>query len=165
MYRLSAIAVMMSTSLAWGYTVVRNVEHTFYGCTYPLQVRPSYQILTSDTDPDNSPPGAAIAHDCGRGYTAGGSGSYDDPLTFASVPGQYNECEIVWDPYTEKYLRNEDDCATCSGTWIDIWTGSNSENGGQAQLNCEDDLTPDHGHNVIRFGSTSHAANSKHFHK
>ena len=36
-------------------TVADNYEITFYGY------------------PDNSPPGADIAYDCGRGYTAGGS--------------------------------------------------------------------------------------------
>ena len=30
--------------------------------------------------PDNSPPGPAIAHDCGRGYTAGGK-----PKAFPSI--------------------------------------------------------------------------------
>jgi hypothetical protein len=33
----------------------------------------------------------------------------------AAVPGFFDKCEIVWDPYTEKYLRFEDECATCSG--------------------------------------------------
>lgn len=129
-------------------TVVSGVQHTFYGY------------------PDNSPPGAAIAYNCGRGNTAGGSGTYSDPLTFATAPGEFNQCEIVWDPYTEKYLRFEDTCSQCITDWkngkyhIDIWTGSSTSNGGQAQINCENALTPNSGHNVIRSGSTSHTPNS-----
>lgn len=118
-------------------------------------------------DPDNSPPGAGIAYDCGRGYTAGGDGSYSDPLTFATAPGEFNQCEIIWDPYTEKYLRFEDICSQCESDWdngqyhIDIWTGSATQDGGQAQIDCEDDLTPNSNHQVVRNPSTSLSANSE----
>ncbi|KAF1343798.1 hypothetical protein BDV97DRAFT_379829 [Delphinella strobiligena] len=108
-----------------------QVTHTFYGW------------------PDNDPPGNGIAHDCGRGYEAGGTGTYTDPLTFASAPGEFDWCEIIYDPYTEKYLRMEDSCAKCTTDWdddgiwhIDVWTGSSSSGGGQKQIDCEDDLTP-----------------------
>ena len=124
-------------------------------------------MLTFSKDPDNDPPSAQIAYDCGRGYTAGGSGTYDDPRTMATAPGEFEKCEIVWDPYTEKYLRFEDTCEQCIQDWnsgkyhIDIWTGSSTKSGGQAQINCEDELTPNNGHDVVRNGNQNHNVNSK----
>lgn len=47
---ISAIAPLVAAQCS----TQSDVEITFYGY------------------PDNSPPGAAIAYDCGRGYTAGG---------------------------------------------------------------------------------------------
>lgn len=85
----------------------------------------------------------------------------------ATAPGEFNKCEIVWDPYTEKYLIFEDTCAQCIQDWksgkyhIDIWTGSSSQSGGQAQIDCEDRLTPDRGHNVVRDGNQNHDVNSE----
>jgi hypothetical protein len=68
---------------------------------YEVHVR---HILTSYTNvkyPDNDPPGPATAYDCGRGYKAGGTGTYADPLTFASAPGEFTQCEIIYDPCTK----------------------------------------------------------------
>jgi hypothetical protein len=112
--------------------VTKNT-HTFYGY------------------PDNDPPGPATAYDCGgRNYVAGGTGTYADPLTFASALGEFDKCEIIYDPYLKKYLRFEDYCQKCTTDWkaspkiyhIDVWTGSSTKNGGQAQIQCENDLTP-----------------------
>lgn len=79
-------------------SVVNNVVVTFYG------------------SPDNDPPGSDdTAYPCGnRNNHAGGVGSYAEPLTFATAPGEYNQCEVVYAPYLKKYLRMEDSCATCS---------------------------------------------------
>ncbi|KAF7593015.1 hypothetical protein BBP40_012102 [Aspergillus hancockii] len=109
---------------------VQDTIHTFYGF------------------PDNDPPGAAIAYDCGRGQTAGGVGTFNDPVTFASTLGEFEMCEMIYDPYLRKYLRMEDHCATCNrdwgmGTWhIDVWTGSTTINGENDQIECESKLTP-----------------------
>ncbi|KAK3215972.1 hypothetical protein GRF29_8g1711256 [Pseudopithomyces chartarum] len=132
--RASLIALFSSFSLASAAcSKVTKNTHTFYGY------------------PDNDPPGPATAYDCGgRNYVAGGTGTYADPLTFASAPGEFNECEIIYDPYLKKYLRFEDYCAQCTTDWkaspkiyhVDVWTGSSTKNGGQAQIQCENDLTP-----------------------
>ncbi|KAB8228246.1 uncharacterized protein BDW43DRAFT_316099 [Aspergillus alliaceus] len=109
---------------------VQDAAHTFYGF------------------PDNDPPGGAIAYDCGRGLAAGGVGTFNDPLTFASAPGEFDICETIYDPYLRKYLRMEDYCNTCTRNWgkriwnIDVWTGSTTVNGGNDQLECENKLTP-----------------------
>ncbi|MCJ1442868.1 MAG: hypothetical protein MMC23_003365 [Stictis urceolatum] len=120
-------------------STVSNSQVTFYGY------------------PDNDPPGADTAHDCGgRNYQAGGLGTYDDPLTFATAPGEFDVCEIVYLPLLKKYLRYEDDCAQCESDWdngqyhIDIWTGSSTDDGGQNQIDCEDQLTSGGNYDIIR---------------
>jgi len=60
---LSAVAAFNAITASACST--QQVKQTFYGW------------------PDNDPAGPAIAYDCGRDYTAGGSGTYDNPLTFA----------------------------------------------------------------------------------
>jgi hypothetical protein len=94
---LAVVTALASFGLVQACSEVSGVKMTFYG------------------SPDNDPAGStAIAHDCGRGYNAGGTGTYADPLTFASAPGEYKSCEIVYSPYLKKYIRLEDDCAQCS---------------------------------------------------
>jgi hypothetical protein len=48
-------------------------------------------ILTFYGWPDNDPPSAGVAYDCGgRNYIAGGTGTYSNPLTMASAEGNYS---------------------------------------------------------------------------
>src|SRR5271155_3846774 len=66
--------------------------------------------------PDNSPPGAAIAHPVIHA-TAGGVGSYCDPTTFATEPTSAENKEIpygtrIYVPAVDKYFIREDDCTT-----------------------------------------------------
>jgi hypothetical protein len=92
--------------------------------------------------PDNSPPGPQVALSCGgRNGVAGGTGTYADPLTMAAQEGRFTACEVVYSPYLQKYLRLEDTCAACTGDWVDVWTGSTTENGGSALSSCQDSLT------------------------
>ncbi|KAM3423506.1 hypothetical protein BST61_g934 [Cercospora zeina] len=148
----TAVTALPESPLEKRAQTITNVQHTFYGF------------------PDNDPPSAQTAYDCGygRGNKAGGKGTYADPRTMATAPGEFNKCEIVWDPYTKKYLIFQDTCAQCTQDWknrkwhIDIWTGSStkSKSGGDAQIQCENRLTPDRGHNVVRSGNTGHEANT-----
>lgn len=115
-------------------STIEDVKLTFYGW------------------PDNDPPGADNAFDCGRGTgsdgepIAGGTGMYADPISFATATDNNNlpQCGIVYVPLLRKYFRNEDDCARCKMDWdsqglyhIDLWTGSNQQSGGDDQTNCE----------------------------
>jgi hypothetical protein len=128
-----------------GCTLAANYQITFYG------------------SPDNDPPGSdSTAYNCGgRDYHASsGNGSYANPVTFASAPGEFKQCEIIYVPYIRKYARMEDTCAQCTTDFqngklhIDIWTGS-TYNGGQTQINCEDQLTPDQAQPVLRSPGSS----------
>ncbi|KAI9703505.1 MAG: hypothetical protein M1820_005809 [Bogoriella megaspora] len=135
----SLFFVSALATLSLACSVVDGVEITFYGF------------------PDNDPPGAGTAYNCGgRNNIAGGTGTFDDPLTFASDPNEYSQCEIIYLPYLKKYLRMEDECAQCETDWangkahVDIWTGSSTVNGGSTQEDCENSLTPDGGQEVLR---------------
>ncbi|KAK5994293.1 hypothetical protein PT974_04765 [Cladobotryum mycophilum] len=127
---------------------------------------PGNYIVTFYGWPDNDPAGAGIAYDCGRGYKAGGSGTYSDPITLATAPGELNKCEIVYLPFLTKYARFEDTCAQCTSDWsqgqphIDIWTGSNTSGGGQNQINCENNLTPGGRYSIVRNPPTNYGVNA-----
>ncbi|VVJ19403.1 Uncharacterised protein [Amycolatopsis camponoti] len=101
---------------------------------------------------DNTPPGGDIAypkiHD-----TAGGKGSYADPITFATSSDELKPGTKVWVPRVKKYFIMEDGCDECSDDWnskgpnggpglrhIDLWLGGK---GGSAfdAIDCEDALT------------------------
>ena len=74
--------------------------------------------------PDNDPAGPATAYDCSnRNNIAGGTGTYSDPLTFASDSSEYTPCELVYSSYLKKYLRMEDSCDECGKR---IWTSLTS---------------------------------------
>jgi len=147
----SSLSVVTLLTLSHACSIVKDVTMTFYGY------------------PDNSPPGAGTAYNCGgRNYIAGGTGTYSNPLTFASDSSEFKVCEIIYAPYLKKYLRMEDDCEQCDTDWgngewhIDVWTGSSTSNGGQNQINCEDDLTPDtESQSIIRSPSSSLTVNSQ----
>ncbi|SEB32191.1 Ricin-type beta-trefoil lectin domain-containing protein [Amycolatopsis tolypomycina] len=101
---------------------------------------------------DNTPPGGDIAypqiHD-----TAGGKGTYTDPITFATSSDELKPGTKVWVPRVKKYFIMEDGCDECSDDWnsegpnggpglrhIDLWLGGQ---GGSAfdAIDCEDALT------------------------
>ena len=101
-YSISLLCSLLATSvLGQGSScvVVDSVQHTFYGF------------------PDNDPPGPATAYDCGRNFTAGGTGTFADPLTMASAEGQFELCEVVYVPYLRKYVVYEDFCQQCTDDW------------------------------------------------
>jgi len=119
---ITALALFMSSALACQPT--SDYKMSYYGYV------------------DNDPAGAAVSYNCGgRGGKASGDGSYANPLTAAVAKGIFAECELIYSPTLKKYLRVEDDCATCNGQWIDIWTGPTTSNGGSALSACENSLT------------------------
>jgi hypothetical protein len=109
---------------------------------------------------DNSPPGPDIAYTgCTTpggeqvtsddyavpGGTAGGNGSYDEPLVMAWYTDQSSFCQMGYVPSLEKYYIHADICDPCSNpkdTHWDLWIGGSSVNDSgkdkKALLNCED---------------------------
>ena len=103
--------------------------------------------------PDNSPPGGAIAYPKNGGFptvhdTAGGTGTYADPITFATDQAELPVGTLLFAPVLEKYLVMEDDCAECDTDWsasqkwhIDVWMNSDGTDDSSAVLDCEDQWT------------------------
>jgi hypothetical protein len=104
--------------------------------------------------PDNTPPGAAIAHPVIHA-TAGGDGSYCDPTTFATEPTKAENARIpygtrIYVPAVDKYFIREDDCTKsgfqhlgCAGIWTDLWIGGDKASKRKAVIHCENAITPD----------------------
>ena len=81
---------------------------------------------------DNSPPGTDIAHPCIHSQ-AGGTGTYADPITFATDVAELGWCTIIYVPYMERYFIHEDECSQCDQTWnsahlyrFDMWAGGDA---------------------------------------
>jgi hypothetical protein len=101
---------------------------------------------------DNTPPGGDISYPQIHG-SAGGKGTYADPITFATSSDELKPGTKVWVPRVKKYFVMEDGCDECSDDWnshgpnggpglrhIDLWLGGK---GGSAfdAIDCEDALT------------------------
>lgn len=90
--------------------------------------------------PDNSPANsAAIAYPILHAL-AGGSGTYDDPVTFAAkaLP-MFPKGLRLYVPYLQRYAIKEDLCGGCTDIGIDIWVGGQ---GGDPRrvIACEDKI-------------------------
>ncbi|MBO3748205.1 carbohydrate-binding protein [Streptosporangiaceae bacterium NEAU-GS5] len=101
---------------------------------------------------DNTPPGGDIAYPQIHS-TAGGSGTFSDPITFATATAELSAGTKVYVPRVKKYFIMEDSCQECGEDWsghgpnggpglyhIDLWLGGK---GGSAfdAIDCEDALT------------------------
>lgn len=95
---------------------------------------------------DNDPPGSDdIAYPNGRHATAGGTGTYADPVTLATDPRELPPGTVVYEAQLQKYFVMEDDCDSCISEWaarhrphVDLWTAQ----AGSGLLACEEALTP-----------------------
>lgn len=98
---------------------------------------------------DNTPPGCATAYS----GCATGTGTYRDPITFASYQKEFPVGTIVYYPTVEKYFRMGDECQECQADWtgkgpdggphlyhLDLWIGGKGGNEFDV-INCEDGLT------------------------
>jgi hypothetical protein len=120
---------------------------------------------------DNSPPSAIISNPVIH-KTAGGTGTFADPITFATDIHEEAPGTIVYYAYLQKYFIMEDTCTECSKDFrgppgngdnptpvraghlwrIDLWAGGDKRSlknpDKSALLNCEDELTQDNGGQV-----------------
>ncbi len=81
---------------------------------------------------DNSPPGPGIAHPCLHN-TAGGVGTYANPVTFATDVSELEWCQVIYVPYMKRYFIHEDECSECDADWarlhryrFDMWAGGDA---------------------------------------
>jgi hypothetical protein len=97
--------------------------------------------------PDNSPPGAAISYPHVHSK-AGGTGTYDDPITFATDAREESPGSRIYIPVFLKYAIMEDGCTECTTAWnaskqyrFDLWLNSNASSDTQKVLSCEENWT------------------------
>ena len=94
---------------------------------------------------DNDPPGTDQIFYPTIHPTAGGTGTYPDPITFATDRRELAPGTRIYHPQLRKYFIMEDDCAECDTDWtrrqayhIDLWTSPTNTD---AVLTCENRLT------------------------
>lgn len=98
---------------------------------------------------DNTPPGCATAYS----GCAGGTGTYNDPITLASARAELPVGTIVYYPIVQKYFVMGDSCQECGLDWrghgpnggphlyhVDLWLGGENGNAFDV-INCESALT------------------------
>jgi hypothetical protein len=60
---------------------------------------------------------------------AGGTGTFDDPLTFAARDGAFKLGTKIYVPDVKRYFILEDLCSQCSGTGLNLWAGPANDSG------------------------------------
>ena len=100
--------------------------------------------------PDNSPPGAGTYIN-GVSGTAGGTGTYADPITVAvgyvGNTADFPLGTMFYFPFLEKYGAVKDTCAAChlqtngQSLHLDLWTGGGAGISSSGVLSCEDAIT------------------------
>src|ERR1043165_8484246 len=134
-------------------TMVAVVAATITSLSIPAQAATTQQtFITFYGWYDNTPPGGDIAYPQIHS-TAGGSGTFSDPITFATATAELSAGTKVYVPRVKKYFIMEDSCQECGEDWsghgpnggpglyhIDLWLGGK---GGSAfdAIDCEDALT------------------------
>ncbi|HEX6500691.1 MAG TPA: hypothetical protein VF054_16915 [Micromonosporaceae bacterium] len=95
---------------------------------------------------DNDPPGSpAIAYP-DLHQQAGGTGTFADPITFATDKSEIAPGTKIYVPRLRKYFVMEDDCAECDSDWsngkwrVDLYMGGSTQPGVVA---CENQMTQD----------------------
>ena len=120
------------------------------GATAGRRAAPSTQVqafMTLYGWVDNSPPGPGIAHPCLHSV-AGGTGTYADPVTFATDVNELGWCQVIYVPYMKRYFIHEDECSECDRDWnhlqkyrLDMWAGGDANSRHRperrALLRCE----------------------------
>lgn len=104
---------------------------------------------------DSSPPTNQIDYPKIH-QTAGGAGTYKDPVTFASDSTEFPPGTIVYIPIFKRYFVMEDSCDECTQDWtgqgpdggpqfrrLDGWAGGDASQSANAMTTCEDQLVQD----------------------
>ncbi|KAK5117909.1 hypothetical protein LTR85_008683 [Meristemomyces frigidus] len=84
---------------------------------------------------------------------AGGDGTFDNPLSMAfQMGGNFQECQIVYLTYLQKFGILDGLCASCDVNHIDIWVDSSCSDNPSNVCACEDQLTPTNGDQYVYYG-------------
>lgn len=150
---------VLATALASGWlTVLAAVALVFSGAVLPAAASSASPSASQQTFLtfygwwDNTPPGADIAHPVLHN-TAGGTGTFADPITFATSTKEVKPGGKIYVPRVGKYFIMEDDCEECNADWnghgpnggpmlahFDLWLGGKGGDPIKA-IQCENALT------------------------
>lgn len=99
---------------------------------------------------DNDPPGSTAIEYPRLHGTAGGTGSYADPITFATAyEDTYPPGTRIYVPRLAKYFVMEDSCACDQPeNHVDLWAGGTGSDPGV--LDCENQLTISRNEEVVK---------------
>jgi hypothetical protein len=89
--------------------------------TLPSNPKTFRAYITGFSYYDNDPPGSATIAYPKVHSKAGGTGTYDDPITAAVEEGAYSPGARFYIPNLRRYFIVEDQCASCTGAWLDLW--------------------------------------------
>ncbi|HEY4458626.1 MAG TPA: hypothetical protein VGN81_30215 [Pseudonocardiaceae bacterium] len=142
-YALAAMAIVLGTAIS-------QVGAATSATSAPTSTSKSFYVTLYGW-PDNSPPGAAIAYPKSDGNptlhnTAGGTGTYSNPITYATDKSELAVGTKVYYSYLKRYFIMEDDCVECDHDWnngkahIDLWIGGKGGSSSKV-IDCEDALT------------------------
>lgn len=139
--RLSALAVSAAAALIIGQ------GHALADQNFTVNIT-SYGY--NDNDDGNGHYGTAvISYPQIHSEATEGSGTYDDPSTFATDAGELSPGTIIYVPHLQKYFIMEDGCVECSADWqngkrhVDLWMGPASMQPEPALDDCEAMITRD----------------------
>ena len=117
----------------------------------PTGGRTQTYLVTLYGGRDNTPPGSAEIAYPKVHKQAGGTGTFRDPVTFATDKTELAIGTIVYYPYLKRYFVMEDECVECHQDWvghgpdggprfahIDLWAGGSTNAG---ITDCENALT------------------------
>ena len=91
---------------------------------------------------DNCPPGGMIAFPSLH-TSAGGTGTFADPITFAGAPLALPPGTRIYVPEVKRYFIMEDECYSCVQDWsrgtvhVDLWIGPTVATSGSPLIDCE----------------------------
>lgn len=60
---------------------------------------------------------------------AGGTGTFEDPITFAAREGAFKLGTKIYIPDVKRYFVLEDLCPQCSGSGVNLWAGPANDSG------------------------------------
>lgn len=95
---------------------------------------------------DNDPAGSTAIAYPGLHKQAGGTGTFSDPITFATSRSELAPGTKIYVPKLHKYFVMEDDCAECDSDWsqqkrhVDLYMGGSTQPG---VVTCENQMTQD----------------------
>jgi hypothetical protein len=100
-------------------------------------------FITGYSSATNEPPNSTIIWLDGKGGNAGGTGTYDDPITVAVAKDRFKRGTVFYLPHVKRYFKAEDLCPPCKRghkglPWLDVYVG---DAGGPDVLKCKGKLT------------------------